>query len=437
MSTSSGTSEALARTLLLIQGDHFPTERVGRTDIAELLICSRIRVSADAVTSSTLAGQAALVTLAQLLARMGMTVVVDAPNVPLVRRVAPLRERRLLDALIELGHDLIPGVAIEPPGRAQFDASITIGPGSSNGHANWWVSARGTQPRLTTIRSEAFGSRREDIIGVLKSCTLAAGEVFKLRLRQLEAFADNRIEFRRLMAPTLDVCPPAISGAGIPAVLELGHYHAISAGAITNAALYVLQWLVESLGQVRLYDADTTALSNLNRYMLLRRSAALGQTKVSQLREVGIKDLEIIGMPIRLAADSPELPMLRDEDVLVGVDDIPSRWVVQTAEPGWLGIGATSHYDAYLTTHEANMPCAHCGHPHDHPLVGEIPTVSFVSFWAGLVLAEAYLSHAGGKKISAANQSAYWWLLRPDAKEFPWYTPIRPLHSCRRCSKSH
>src|SRR2546427_44705 len=76
--------------------------------------------------------------------------------------------------------------------------------------------------------------------------------------------------------------------------------------------------------------------------------------------------------------------------VLVGVDDIPSRWEVQAARPLWLGVGATTHYSAMASYHVPGLGCARCLHPKDEPGGGLIPTVSFVSHWAGLWLASLF-----------------------------------------------
>lgn len=70
--------------------------------------------------------------------------------------------------------------------------------------------------------------------------------------------------------------------------------------------------------------------------------------------------------------------------VCVGVDDIPSRWAVQREWPNWLCVGATSHLEVRVSAHVAPGPCAGCAHPEDEELPGEIPTISFVSYWAGL-----------------------------------------------------
>jgi hypothetical protein len=82
--------------------------------------------------------------------------------------------------------------------------------------------------------------------------------------------------------------------------------------------------------------------------------------------------------------------MLAD-DVVVGVDHIEARWWVQEAWPRNLYVAATSNHEAVVTTHHANGACAGCAHPQAAAAPDEIPTISFVSFWAGLLQACALI----------------------------------------------
>ena len=78
--------------------------------------------------------------------------------------------------------------------------------------------------------------------------------------------------------------------------------------------------------------------------------------------------------------------------VLVGVDDIPTRWLVQRADPDWLGIGAATTASAMASLPRPGprvrgVPL----HPADDPGDAPIPTVAFVSFWTGLLTAGYFL----------------------------------------------
>jgi len=120
--------------------------------------------------------------------------------------------------------------------------------------------------------------------------------------------------------------------------------------------------------------------------------------------------------------------------VVVGVDHIPTRWVVQQAEPELLVIGATTHWSAMASFHSEGLACAQCLHNKDDPGDDPIPTTACVSFWAGL-LAAAYLTrHAANQVISTKEQQVYLTPFRPEAV-FPSGVATRgDCPTCRRRS---
>ena len=79
--------------------------------------------------------------------------------------------------------------------------------------------------------------------------------------------------------------------------------------------------------------------------------------------------------------------------------------------PEHLYVAATSLYEATVTTHHPDEPCAGCAHPDAGPPPEAIPTISFVRFWAGLLQACALLgseqkhSQPGGS-LSTPSPSA-------------------------------
>jgi hypothetical protein len=83
--------------------------------------------------------------------------------------------------------------------------------------------------------------------------------------------------------------------------------------------------------------------------------------------------------------------------VVCGVDDIPSRWLVQKMGPRWLCVGGTSHFTVLVSEHTADTPCAGCLHPEDDlDAPAELPTISFTSLLAGALQAYRLLAHATG-----------------------------------------
>jgi hypothetical protein len=112
--------------------------------------------------------------------------------------------------------------------------------------------------------------------------------------------------------------------------------------------------------------------------------------------------------------------------VLVGVDDIKTRWDVQKAWPHWLGIGTTTHFGSMASFHMPGTPCAGCLHPRDDLMERTMPTVAFVSFWAGLWLTSLYLRHLSGDD-SLKEQQLYFSPLRPESV---WRSPVKRRLDC-------
>jgi hypothetical protein len=103
--------DALARTTLLLNEEWFSGE-ANEAAIADALLACTVRFVADDPSLSSRAGQTALVTAFMLTARLGIGIELQVPNTPLLDPVAPLREPRLVEALVDLGSDLIPGALV-------------------------------------------------------------------------------------------------------------------------------------------------------------------------------------------------------------------------------------------------------------------------------------------------------------------------------------
>jgi hypothetical protein len=183
--------------------------------------------------------------------------------------------------------------------------------------------------------------------------------------------------------------------------VQLGNVDFVSGGAITTAALYCLVRVPSMSGRFRVIEPKRLDLSNLNRYPLARRSD-YGRFKADMLTGIGTGRLPVIGVRKRFDAESAKQIGPLSQRVLVGVDDIPSRWAVQRAADGWVGVAGTSHLYGLMTTHRPSEPCAGCAPPRDDDVAGPIPTISFVSFWAGLIQARALLIEALGAQPGGA-----------------------------------
>jgi hypothetical protein len=86
--------------------------------------------------------------------------------------------------------------------------------------------------------------------------------------------------------------------------------------------------------------------------------------------------------------------------------------MIQAMVPSWLGVGATSHTMVIVSEHTPGGACAGCTHPVVEDAVEVIPTVSFVSFWAGFLLAMRFRLLAMGIAMPADQQVTTLWPLR-------------------------
>jgi len=419
----------LARTLLLLR-DHVRAD-VPDPALAEALLKTRIAVVGDRPNLRVESGQQALVTTALLAVRWGASVHVVVPDLPLVGAHAPLHGDRLEPALVDVLEDLIPdvhGSTTLPDGAA--DLAILIG------DTPW--SSRAT--RVLRLEADAWcgaitqgaGSRWQDYrspFGALAAAGLAAGEAFKMAVSHLRRRATSVQAFDDLFSSTAEAAV-RLAPAGTPTPCgELGSFDCVSGGAIIQAALYALCRIPGAGGTVRVIEPEVGDLTNLNRYSLLRRSRTT-LLKAVDLAEMGLAGLRIEPIVERYDTEFRQKLGTHAPAVLVGVDDIPSRWEVQAASPQWLGVGATTHYAAMASYHVQGLGCVRCLHPRDDPGGGPIPTVSFVSHWAGLWLASLLARERIGTRPPLAQQSVYFASLRPEVPTARWYGPVPTLPDC-------
>src|SRR5208282_1715893 len=105
--------------------------------------------------------------------------------------------------------------------------------------------------------------------------------------------------------------------------INLGEVDVISAGAITQAALYALMRFPNLRMRGRIFDEDTTAESNLNRNMLTLLTD-IGSAKVQVVAQRCGPNMRLQPVKARFVGGSFEGALANR--VLIGVDDIPSRW---------------------------------------------------------------------------------------------------------------
>ena len=417
--------DALDRTVLLMR-DHVAAT-ASDDALLRALTGTEVVLVGDEGSLSGHAAQTSFATAAQTMARSGHAVYLDAPDVELVLPQPPLEEARLVSGLLHLGEDLLPGVAFRtgtPP--RELDLAVLVGDAPWQGAARQvirlgasdWAGWFGNGTGASGWSATAWP------VGALTAAAFAAGEAFKCAMRKLAAHAVCADVFEDTFAASADG-RSELAPAATPKATDLRRFDCVSGGAITHAVLYALSRVPGAHGRARVIEPQTSDLSNMNRYMLLRRSCC-GTAKADHLAALAL-GIKIEAVPSRYDTTTARALGPLAPAVLVGADHIPTRWAVQRAWPKWLGVGSTTHYSLVASFHRRGLGCAGCLHPVDHPADGDIPTVAFVSFWAGLLLAAYYLRHLVGQDAFLAEQHVSFTPMRSTSASFG---PVAPIAAC-------
>ena len=453
--------EALDRTMRLMRDDLTP--EISDDALLAALTAPRVLVAADAANLASPAAQTALVATTLLVLRGGASVVIGAPDILPAGPQPPLAQGPLVTALVDVGTDLIEGVTCGAltPGAVEaderFDVVVLVGDTSSPALAHAplltiRVMATATAAHVTTTATPAplaLGMRWDPALavpfGALAAAGCAAGEIYKVAMRSLAPWALCPEMFAQLfgMSPETQLSlDPAneVDASALAALSELGPIDTVSGGAIIQAALFALARVANVRANIRVIEPETADATNLNRYALLRRSS-LHLPKAAALAAMSagglLGGIAVTPVVARYDRSTPAALGGLAGAVLVGVDHIPTRWATQKARPTWLGVGATSHYSAMSSDHARFTPCTWCLHPADEPDVGPIPTVAFVSHWAGLLLAWRLVRHRLGLAVDTSRQYDFFTALRPDFPAAIWRSPIAPRLDCpNACCRS-
>lgn len=420
---------ALDRTILLMRD--VVSRRVDDHALLHALTNTRIALIADNLNIASHSAQSAFVTAAMLMARSGHEIHLLAPDCPLMGAQLPLSSSYMLQGLLDVGNRMLPGIAFGAYTHTkEYDLAIALGdsPIMVAARRSIRLNAGPWTGQILPSHTQDLWGAQSWPLGGMAAGVLGAAEAFKVamwKLGALEPFPEN---VRDRLCPTEETSFP-LAPPDTPFCRHLGDFECISAGAITNAILFILTRIPGVTGNARIFDSETPDLTNLNRYMLLLRSS-FALTKVSELAKICSATLPITPVAERYSADlaskfSPLAPL-----VLTGVDHIPSRWDVQLANPAWLGVGATSHWDAMASYHQSGTACARCLHPRSTENNAPIPTVAFVSFWAGLLTTSYFLRQCAENPATHTEQHVYLTALRP---EHPHWASVRPNPDCPTC----
>jgi hypothetical protein len=345
-----------------------------------------------------------------------MNVVLFMPEVEVMGAQPPLRSGSLRKGLMNLAAQAIPGCQrSEADSGLEPDLIFVLGdsPHPRTTLPMWRLI--GEDWHGGTIPPTEPGQRWSCALplGACVSAAIASIEPYKYALAKAAKALDIRPPVPELLAPATRASFSFGDGLPTSLDLDLGEVDFISAGAINTSALHVLYRLPELRASGRILDSEDLEVSNLNRYLLaLPRN--IGQHKVDVLTQWNSDSISFRGVHTRYAEANIGHFSPLAAHVVVGTDDVKARWLVQRQWPRWLGVGATADFLTLTSEHVPVQPCVGCLHPVDDDVDLTIPTLSTVSYWAGLLVAVRLLRHCLGVPYPPNMQALALWPLRLD-----------------------
>ena len=295
---------ALDRTLLLMRD--FLRPETPDDAIMQALISTRVALVSDRLNLSSNSAQSAIVSVATMAARSGAEIYLIAPRTKLIGRQPPLSSMELLEGLLEVGSELIPDVEIhEGESSVLFDVAILLGDTRWGGSARHVarIGADEWSGSISAIGDMAAFGEVDFPFGGLVAAALACSEIFKASMRKLREFAVEPSLFDEYFAPTRSATVSLSPRRARAFAGSVGSFDSVSAGAIPHSVLFALSRIPNVRGRVRLLDPETSDVSNLNRYALLRRSR-LNTTKVADLETQDL-GLLVTGQAVRFRRGDP------------------------------------------------------------------------------------------------------------------------------------
>lgn len=396
---------ALDRTVRLINMDLF-AGNASTEQIVDGLLGTTIRLRANTANLSSASGQTALCAIFGQIAMMGIGIDLDIPEMPVLIPQPPLQGDELRAALLDYASDLIPGMRCGV-GLGDSDMSFVLGDGITTGSNV--IRVTGTDWSCAVGPADEIPPHRWDgdwPVGALLAAAATAAEALRAALQRIALATGHRLSAEFDSRPGRPVRLDLSDRAVPRAPLDLDRVDAISGGAITNATIYALLRIPELSARLRVIEPETLDLTNLNRYPLARRSDRK-QPKVRVLEGYSQRSFTISGEEAAFDDSWKDLFGSLAPRVLVGADQIPVRWAVQQVAPQWLQVSGTSHFFTIASSHHPDGPCAGCAHPVDEYGTEPIPTISFVSLWAGILQAMDLLTEASGRPTAGRYTMCY------------------------------
>ena len=230
--------DGLTRTILLCRD--YVSDMLTDDEVCQSLQSVRILCVSDLQNLSSYSGQTALVTLVLLMSRMGMQVSLRIPEVEMLGPQPPLAMGPLLAALLVLSEQLISGALVQHDVGFQPDIVFVLGNTDFDSqHLLWRLNGDEWTGSLTMngSRTESHPWRSHWTAGSMISAALAANEAFKFAMRSLPL----RDQTSQMFFEPSRTCGFDFGKISLPQdIIDLGRVDVISAGAISQSALYAL-----------------------------------------------------------------------------------------------------------------------------------------------------------------------------------------------------
>jgi hypothetical protein len=396
--------EASARTVAIVD-EHLLGGGADRSRIGEMLRGHRVRLVADHKVAASLAGQELILTATLLLRRIGFGVEVVALDAPLLAAGPPFGGATLHRALRSVENELLPETHFTIGLSETFvDIEFALGTSPATGKAerSLRVGAVNSCAAVAPL-DEPLEIGAEARLAALAAAGIVSAQAFRSFAAHLpsEFGIDLAKDFSFDTSCEIDLAEILRLDPEKLLAPSLGRVDFVSAGAIINASLYTLLRLDAQL-RGRAIERKELDPPDLNRY-LLALSRHLGLAKVDILAAASRGGMEMASVKTRYDEATREQLTPLAPWVMVGVDHVPSRWLVQSEEPDALVVGATEGFEALVSFHRPGLACAGCLHPTipQDEETRTVPTISFVSFFAGFFQALLLAAVASGHEPDA------------------------------------
>ena len=423
--------EALARTLLLTRIHRLPD--ADDRAIVPALTGTTVAVVADEANLQTAGAQAAVTTLAGLVAACGMGIKLVMPPVAMVGHQPPVVGEDLIAGLSDLAADSVPGASAEAaPATGPADIVFVIGdsPWSGDAARAWRLGAEPWVGHLLPVREPTGRIATDFPIGPLAAATAAAAEAYRAALSAVVTDTGCSVPEPAFLRPAA-AATIRLAADGTPTSPDrLDRLDMVSGGALTTAALHGLLRVAGLRARVRIWEPQDLDPTNLNRYVLMRRSM-LPMPKIAMLQRWQHEGVSIEGFLVRLDEDRIHSVLPWAPWVMVGTDNVETRWLVQRTWPEHLVVAGTAGFMALVSEHDQGRACVGCLHPISEDVAGEVPTVSFVSYLGGLMAAARLLRWATAAGPAAGQQQATEaWADRLDSQTGFRLHPVQRMAAC-------